>query len=113
MKPVCLHCEVRKPNSTRGLCRACADTPGVRSMYPPLSNKAHLHGNGLGHVGSYALPPSPTAAPVGSAAKMAVMTKRAILGVSLFHPEDSKEVQPCREERCSTTRRHKSILAPA
>lgn len=112
-RPLCIHCELRKPNSTRGLCRACTDTPGVREMYPCQSKKAHLHRNGLGITGTSKLPRRPTKAPVGSTAKMKVMQERASAGVSLFHPRDSREVQPCPREHYLTTRRRNSTARQA
>lgn len=105
-RPVCVHCELRKPNGTRGLCRACMDTPGVRDMYPCQSPKAHHHTNGLGINGTNRLPRRPTKAPIGSVAKMKVMQRRARQGVSLFHPRDSTEVHPQQHEHYTATRRH-------
>lgn len=91
MKPVCTHCERRKPNSTRGLCRTCTDTPGVRDMYPPKSRAARLHRNGYGYTGSYTAPTQPTTAPRGSEEKIRAMSERARLGLALFHPDDNPD----------------------
>ena len=94
-RPVCVHCELRKPNGTRRLCRTCMATPCVRQMYPPAPKFAAVSNPGYGLTGSNKPPKKPTTAPVGSVEKLKVMRARARAGVSLFHPDDSKEVQPC------------------
>ena len=104
MKTVCVHCETRTPFGSRRLCKTCMNTPGVREMYPLSPKNAKFRQPGYGLTGTSNLPRKPTAAPVGSVAKLKVMSERAKRGLVLFHPDDSQEVQPCPAERSSTTR---------
>ncbi len=86
---VCRHCGRRRANRARGLCWTCSTNPEIREQYPSRT----ANPNGLGSGRWYApLPPSPTRARPGTAAKLRVLEARAAAGLSLFHPED-----PCLE----------------
>jgi hypothetical protein len=84
---MCRHCQRVKSNRPRGLCWSCYYTPGVRERFPSTSKFARrgvadFNGNTL-------LAAEPTAAPPGSAAKVAILEERARLGQSLWHPRDA------------------------
>lgn len=83
----CRHCGWRKANATRGLCRACSDTPGLRDMYPGENDK---YGRELPPDIDGPVPPpaSPTDARPGTPAKVAELERRATAGVELWHPQD-------------------------
>lgn len=78
-------------NRPRGLCWNCYYTPGVLPLYPSTSKFAR---RGVGnHTGERPLP-VPTTEEPGTEEKMAVLAQRAEAGLALFHPEDSRIVQP-------------------
>ncbi len=87
-RPLCLHCQSRPqrgPRSgSRGLCRRCYYTPGIREQYRQI----HLYeepGNG------FPPPNSPTAATPGSEAKIQEMRTRFEAGKAIFHPDDEQD----------------------
>ena len=84
---VCRHCNRTKSNRPRGLCWACYYTPGVREKYPSTSKFGRRGVDDF--YGWVIAPPEPTSAPPGSAEKVAVLERRARLGVSLWHPKDA------------------------
>ena len=84
---LCRHCGLSPVQRPRGLCWSCYYTPGVRALYPPVSN-CYRRGVGNGH-GGYALP-EPTTAPPGPPEKVAVLEERARLRQCLWHPGDAK-----------------------
>ena len=82
---LCRHCLRANVNRPRGLCWCCYYAPGVRALYPSTSRYAR------GVIDTYAPAPldaAPTTAYPGSAAKLAVLERRAALGLALFHPQD-------------------------
>jgi hypothetical protein len=84
---LCRHCHRMKSNRPRGLCWSCYYTPGVREQYPSTSKFGRR-----GVDDFYGWPvtaPEPTSAAPGSAEKVAVLERRARLGVSLWHPKDA------------------------
>ena len=91
-RPKCVHC-LRKPaNRPRQLCWPCYYRPGVRDMYPFKAHRGSARGVSAGeNPAGRPLPPSPTAAGVGSEAKIAVLAERARLGFSLWHPADATD----------------------
>lgn len=86
---ICVHCKRRAASRARGLCWPCSSTPAIRELYPTSSSRYARRGHGLNSRGR--LPDSPTSAPAGSEAKIAVLTARAAAGTSLWHPDDAKE----------------------
>ena len=84
---MCIHCEERIASRPKGLCTRCYYTPGVRESIP---------GKGWGGWRSPAATnsdsplPEPTTTIPGSLEKERVLSKRALLGESLFHPRDAK-----------------------
>jgi hypothetical protein len=84
---LCRHCHAACVNRPRGLCWSCYYAPGIRDLYPPTSKFAR-RGVGNGSKGRR-LPATPTAAPPGSAEKLAVLEARAAAGEALFHPLDA------------------------
>ncbi len=87
MIPLCRHCQKTRSNRPRGLCWSCYYTPGVREEYPSTSIFAR---RGVSdRNGRVQLPPEPTIASPGSAAKVAILEARARLGVALWHPLDA------------------------
>ena len=84
---LCRHCQKTRSNRPRGLCWTCYYTPGVRDLYPSTSKFAR---RGVSDFNGHLLrPAAPTAAPPGSAAKVAILEERARLGVALWHPQDA------------------------
>lgn len=88
----CKHCHEAPVSRPRGLCWACYYRPGVREQYGPV-NKYGRRGEG-NFYGEVPLPPEPTAAVPGSAAKIAVLAERARRKLALFHPRDARESSP-------------------
>ena len=84
---VCKHCGQSRYPKQRGLCWTCSQDPAVRNRYPSTSKFARRGVRNFN--GATELPPKPTAALAGSAAKLRVLEERAALGVSLWHPDDS------------------------
>lgn len=83
---ICRHCQQAKVNRPRGLCWSCYYRPGIREQYPSTSKFGR---RGVGNFyGSAPLPVRPTAAPPGSAEKLAILAERARLKQSLWHPDD-------------------------
>lgn len=87
-RPTCRHCGARPANRPKCLCYPCYHTPGVREA-TPAKNKRGRRGV-PDRVGLSPLPPGPTAAAPGSAAKLAVMESRAAAGYELHHPGDAR-----------------------
>ena len=83
----CRHCGGRVTSQPRSLCYACYYTRGVRDLYPTESKFGRRNSN-AGYM-NQPCTDSPTAAPPGSAEKVAALEKRATLGVSLWHPQDA------------------------
>jgi hypothetical protein len=83
----CRHCQREKPSCPRGLCWSCYYTPGVREKYP----STHPFGRRGISIFNYSHiePPEPTCARPGTPEKVAVLERRALLGVSLWHPDDA------------------------
>lgn len=88
-RPHCRHCRSRAASRPRGLCWGCYCTPGVRDRYP--------------RVFGYYPPgkddftpaiPEPTAAPPGSAEKLATLIARAEARQELFHDDDKRNWEP-------------------
>jgi hypothetical protein len=76
-----------KSNRPRGLCWSCYYTPGVREQFPSTSKFGR---RGVDDFYGWPVPPpEPTNAAPGSAEKVAVLERRARLGVSLWHPKDA------------------------
>jgi hypothetical protein len=86
MAMLCRHCKRVNSNRPRGLCWSCYYTPGVRDLYPSTSKFAR---RGISDFNGRAAMPEPTAAPPGTAAKVAVLEQRARLGQALWHPQDA------------------------
>jgi hypothetical protein len=83
----CRHCHNANPSRPRGLCWSCYYTPGVREMYPSTSPFGR---RGVGDFDGWPIdPPEPTCARPGTPEKVAVLQRRALLGVSLWHPDDA------------------------
>lgn len=87
---MCVHCGVRPVNRPRQLCYRDYYTPAVRERYPDSGSKYARRGSGT-TSGVRPLAPSPTAAGIGSEAKIAVMAERARLGLALYHPSDATD----------------------
>ena len=86
MDKICRHCEKSKVNRPRGLCWSCYYTAGVKEMYPSTSKYAR---RGVGNFARVApMPATATKLRPGSAEKLALLSERARLGLSLFHPDD-------------------------
>ena len=99
-RPLCGHCKTRFVNRPRGLCWACYYTPGVKDRFVPTSKYAR---RGVGNFnGTAPLPAEPTDAEPGSAEKVAVLERRAALGVSLWHPADPRIVRQKRRPTAPT-----------
>lgn len=89
-KPRCRRCRYKVASCARGLCWSCYTQ--YRAEFPSLSKY------GRRTVASDVCGPSrhaaaPTSAPIGSAARIEEMTRRAARGESLFHADDSQEIQ--------------------
>jgi hypothetical protein len=85
---VCRHCRSGKVNRPRGLCWTCYYSPGVRDEYHSGSKYAR-RGFGGANTGKLPLPAEPTDARPGTAAKIAVLRKRASRGEHLWHADDA------------------------
>lgn len=84
---ICRHCHRCKVNRPRGLCWSCYYRPGVRELYPSTSKFAH---RGVGNFsGTAPLPLHPTVCLPGSPDKIEVMSERARLRQTLWHPSDA------------------------
>ena len=84
---MCRHCQRVRSNRPRGLCWSCYYTPGVRVKYPSTSKFAR---RGVGDFnGRTVAVPRPTPAAPGSPEKLTVLSERARLGLSLWHPLDA------------------------
>lgn len=90
VKPLCRHCKRLVASRARGLCRNCSDSP-ARELYPLPADRTKALRVGSGVGGQGRLPKEPTAARPGTEEKIAVMTRRAERGESLFHPDDAKD----------------------
>jgi hypothetical protein len=89
-KRICRHCCKNKVNRPRGLCWGCFYAPGVRDLYPSTSKRGqHSHDN----YGGHAPPPTATNSLPGSPAKMAVLSERLTLEVSLWHDRDATDLR--------------------
>jgi hypothetical protein len=84
---LCRHCGRVKANRPRGLCWSCYYQPGLRERYPSTSKFAHRGVDD--YVGWAVEPPEPTNALPGSPEKVAIMERRARLGLALWHPKDA------------------------
>ena len=83
----CRHCLKAPVTRPRGLCWGCFYTPKVRRRYRSTSKFAR---RGYGNFYSdRPLPTCTTAAPPGSAEKIAVLAERARRKQSLWHPCDA------------------------
>lgn len=87
-KALCQHCRLRYPNRPRGLCSRCDRLPGVRERYT-TTNRYNRRGVGL--TNRTALPTEATNCPPGTLCKVIVMARRALAGVSVFHPGDAQQ----------------------
>jgi hypothetical protein len=83
---LCRHCHRKPVIRPRGLCWTCYYTPGVLPRYPSLSKFAVP---GVPDRDDEPPLPTPTTAPPGSAAKLAVLRERAARGERLWHPDDA------------------------
>jgi hypothetical protein len=82
----CVHCRRRARGRAHGLCNTCYYTPDVRALYGEAqSSKRRGVEDGYGHR---PLPEDTTTAIPGTPEKVAILTQRAELGLSLFHPDD-------------------------
>lgn len=82
----CVHCHKGARSRPRNLCWPCYYNPAVRCLYGPRSTDGR-RGVGNGY-GGYRLPDAPTDARPGTEAKVAVLERRAEVGVALWHPGD-------------------------
>ncbi len=86
--PPCRHCGTHKMSRPRGLCWGCYLQAEVRALYPIRVSKY----NRRGYDNRSRIPPAaPTDALPGTPEKIAVLHKRARLGMELWHPDDA----PC------------------
>lgn len=95
MTGLCLHCQTRWANRSRGLCEKCYYTPEIRQRYPST------HKNAPVQHGSLPPPrltkPEPTTAIPGTPEKVAVMAARAEAHQELWHPQDAVLDEPVRD----------------
>ena len=101
---ICLHCHNRPVSRPRGLCWTCYYQPGVRDRYSPIGKfgrRGILDFNGSGAPAAM-----PTPALPGSAAKVAVLARRAQLRQCLWHPLDATNDAPLAE---SCTIEHEAL----
>ena len=87
---ICRHCQKVKSNRPRGLCWSCYYRPGVRDQYPSTSKYARR--GVVDFNGKTAQAALPTNALPGTEEKVAVLADRARLGLSLWHPLDSRGI---------------------
>lgn len=87
---ICKHCgRIRYPKQ-QGLCWSCARDSNIRNRYPSTHKSAR---RGIKDTyGGLQLPNSSTQAAAGSLDKIVVLEERAALGQSLWHPDDSKQL---------------------
>jgi len=85
----CRHCDERRAGRARGLCWRCYLDPQTRGLYP--ADPRAVPSSVRDYNGGSAPPPQLTSALPGSPEKVAELAKRALLGMSLWHPDD---VQP-------------------
>jgi hypothetical protein len=92
-RALCRHCLRKHVNRPRGLCWRCYYTPGVKDKYPSTSKYAR---RGVGNFcGNAPLPSFSTAAVPGSEEKIAILSERARLKQSLWHPDDLTTIFDC------------------
>lgn len=91
MRPRCQHCHKNLQTKPRGLCFSCHRNLAIRNQYPTSGSKFARRGVPDRH-GKTNLPAKPTQAPAGSPEKVKVLEQRARIGVSLWHPEDSDQL---------------------
>lgn len=82
----CQHCKEHPACKSRKLCHICYYREDIRILYD-MGCERGLGAN-IGMV--YLLPSLPCNAYPGTIEKIKVMSERAKLGVSLFHPDDAK-----------------------
>lgn len=87
-RPACRHCGAFRQSRALGLCFRCSRDPAVRLLYPSIHRGAR---RGIpDRCGGYRLPAEPTAALPGTPEKLAELERRALAGISLWHPEDAR-----------------------
>jgi hypothetical protein len=85
---ICGHCKKNRVNRPRGLCWSCYYRPGVKELFPSTSKYAR---RGIGNfTGNAPLPTFATSALPGSEEKIALLSERARLKQSLWHPQDMR-----------------------
>jgi len=88
MKPLCVHCQRKRPSRPRGLCWTCYYTPGLRHLYPPLPSEAGRRYHPLvDFFGQVKLPTTPLVGWPGSAERIASLASRAGRNEDLFAAE--------------------------
>lgn len=89
-RPSCRHCRTNASSQSRGLCQRCYADRAIRALYPlPANNgQARLPTVCQGKLRV------PTASLPGTTLRVEAYAQRALLGLSLFHPDDAHHPLP-------------------
>lgn len=94
---LCVNCKLKTAWRPRRLCYSCHGNPEIRARTPALAVRTSRRGVGISGTGGSPAPGAvarfaPTNAAPGTFGKVSEMSRRAALGLPLFHPRDCRSM---------------------